>query len=256
MNINRLSCVLLIFIYGCASITPDTSTLNRKGQLEELIDDELQNSANGEISMLGPGDVININVYRHTDLSLSSVTLRPDGSFSFPLVGQVQAKGLSVKELEQKMEESLAQYIVKPQVIINAQKITSHKMYVLGEVSRPGMILVEDDLTLIQAIAQSGGVTQDAKASGIVLLRKGKVYTLNLTGVLKGISGDNIRLKSGDILYVPPSSLADAGRFISDISRLLGFVISVESGIILTPQVGDALRGKSGNTAPIAIPSK
>ncbi|KJU81965.1 Polysaccharide export protein [Candidatus Magnetobacterium bavaricum] len=226
------------------------------GQLAELISDGQQDNNSEAISRLGPGDIIAINVYRHTDLSMGSITLRPDGGFSFPLVGQVYAKGLSTNELEAKMKELLGQYIVGPEVSINAQKLNSHKMYVLGEVARPGVITIEDDLTLIKAIALCGGITHDAKDSGVVLLRRGKIYTLNLAGVLKGVSAENVRLRNGDILYVPSSGLSDTTRFLSSISSILGFIIGIESGIILTPQVGDALRGKSGNSSPIAIPSK
>ncbi|MBF0591922.1 MAG: polysaccharide biosynthesis/export family protein [Nitrospirae bacterium] len=253
MDINKLTAILLICLFGCASVTPDTAS---RGQVAELVSDDQQDSNNEEISRLGPGDIIAINVYRHTDLSMTSVTLRPDGGFSFPLVGQVYARGLSVQELETKMQEMLGQYIVSPQVIINAQKLNSHKMYVLGEVARPGVIPIEDDLTIVKAIAQSGGVTQDAKGAGVVLLRNGKIYTLDFADVLKGVSTDNVRLKSGDIVYVPPSGMADTTRFIASISSVLGFIIGMESGLILTPQVGDALRGKSGNSSPIAIPSK
>ncbi|MBF0316980.1 MAG: polysaccharide export protein [Nitrospirae bacterium] len=249
----RLTAILLIFIFGCASVKSETVP---KGQLVELISDGQQDKDNEEISRLGPGDIIAINVYRHTDLSMSSITLRPDGGFSFPLVGQVYAKGLSTNELETKMRELLGQYVVKPEVIVNAQKLNSHKMYVLGEVARPGVIPIDDDLTLIKAIALSGGVTHDARDSGVVLLRRGKIYTLNFAGVLKGDSAENVRLRNGDILYVPSSGLADTTRFLSGISSILGFIIGIESGIILTPQVGDALRGKSGNSSPIAIPSK
>ncbi|MBF0338286.1 MAG: polysaccharide export protein [Nitrospirae bacterium] len=252
-SVNRLTAILLLFVFGCASVQSDVAP---QGQLAELTSNSQQDDNNEEISRLGPGDIIAINVYRHTDLSMNSITLRPDGGFSFPLVGQVYAKGLSTKELEAKMKEMLAQYIVKPDVVINAQKFNSHKIYVLGEVARPGVVPIEDDLTLIKAIALSGGITHDARESGVVLLRRGKIYTLNFANVLTGVYADNVRLRNGDILYVPSSGLADTTRFLSNISSILGFIIGIESGIILTPQVGDALRGKSGNTSPIAIPSK
>jgi polysaccharide export outer membrane protein len=250
---------LIIFLAGCAS----TGSNVGEGEKESaaLLREDLVKPESIKISefVLGVGDIIEITVYRHDDLK-RSIKINPTGKIMFPLIGDVQAAGMGIFKLRDELKERLSKYIVDPQVTINITSVQSQKIMVLGEVNSPGIFTLDSSLTIMEAISKAGGMTSDAKLSNVILIRreqgKPQVASLDLKKVFKeGDFSQNIALQSGDIVYLPAVFIADVSWFFGHLSSILSPIMSLESGIVLWPQVKDALKGK-GTTTPLSIPAQ
>lgn len=154
-----------------------------------------------------PGDMLEISVWKEPDLQ-RQVLVRPDGAFSFPLVGEVDARGKTVQELHKIVGERLARYIADAVVTISVQEIKGNKVYVLGQVNNPGEFIVNPSVNIMQALSMAGGTTPFAATGDIVVLRgQGKEQTamaFRYNDVIRGRRLDtNIELISGDVVVVP-----------------------------------------------------
>ena len=164
-----------------------------------LVDDEF---------VVGTGDVLAINVWKETEVS-RVVPVRPDGRFSLPLIGEVQASGRTTKELELEITEKLKDYVSEPEVTVIVQEIHSQKFNVLGMVMRPGSYTLTKPMTVIDAIAMAGGFRDFAKQKDIYVLRRdaaGKQTRIpfNYKNVVKGQNhGQNLELESNDTVIIP-----------------------------------------------------
>lgn len=155
-----------------------------------------------------PGDVLNISVWKEPDLQGPAVLVRPDNTFSFPLVGQVDARGKTVVDLQQLLTERLKKYISDPVVTVTVQEIKGNKIYVVGQVTKPGEFIVNPSVNVMQALSMAGGTTPFAALGDITIIRKvngqQRVIPFDYNGVAKGKRLDqNIELQSGDVVVVP-----------------------------------------------------
>ena len=119
---------------------------------------------------LHAGDKIEISVWKEPDLQ-RSVNVRPDGRFSFPLTGDVVAAGRSVEEVRGDIENRLKKYIPEPVVTVTAVETGGNRVYVIGQVARPGMFVMNPELNVLQALTLAGGPTPFAKLDSISVLR-------------------------------------------------------------------------------------
>lgn len=154
-----------------------------------------------------PGDVLEISVWKEPDLQ-RQVLVRPDGAFSFPLVGEVDARGKTVQELHKTVGERLGRYISDAVVTISVQEIKGNKIYVLGQVNKPGEFIVNPSVNIMQALSMAGGTTPFAATGDIVVLRgqgeKQTAMAFRYNDVVRGRRLDtNIELISGDVVVVP-----------------------------------------------------
>jgi polysaccharide export outer membrane protein len=154
-----------------------------------------------------PGDVLSISVWKEPDLQRQTL-VRPDGSFSFPLVGEVNARGKTVAELNKVISDRLARYIADALVTVSIQEIKGNKVYVLGNVNKPGEFIVNPSVDVMQALSMAGGTTPFAALGDIVILRrtdKGKTaLPFRYNDVVRGRRLEqNIDLQSGDVVVVP-----------------------------------------------------
>ena len=157
--------------------------------------------------LVKPGDILEISVWKEPDLQ-RQVLIRPDGAFSFPLVGEVDARGKTVIDLNKIVSERLAKYIADAVVTISVQEIKGNKIFVLGQVNKPGEFIVNPSVNVMQALSMAGGTTPFAATNDIVVLRgQGKSQSatpFRYADVVRGRSLDqNIELLSGDIVVVP-----------------------------------------------------
>jgi polysaccharide export outer membrane protein len=136
------------------------------------------------------------------------VLVRPDGGLSFPLAGQIQAAGMTLRELEQVLQRRLSRYIPEATVSVALMETTGNKIYVVGKVIRPGEYVVSRPIDVMQAIAVAGGVTPFADTSQIRVLRgqdpKQEMFSFNYQDIVKGrLLSQNITLAPGDTVVVP-----------------------------------------------------
>lgn len=157
---------------------------------------------------LGPEDVIEISVWGDKDL-IREVVVRPDGGISFPLVGDLKAGGLTVDQLRKEIKDKISEYVPDAPVTVIVNKVLSPKVFVMGKVKNPGVFILGQDMTVVQALAMSGGLSPFAETGSIVVIRKTK------NGSQKAIHFDydeiadgkdlnrNISLEPGDTVVVP-----------------------------------------------------
>ncbi len=155
-----------------------------------------------------PGDTLLVSVWKEPDLQ-GPVLVRPDGMFSFPLAGQMDARNKTVAELQQELTTKLKKYISDPVVTVSIQEIKGNKVYVIGQVQKPGDFVVNPRVDVMQALSMAGGTTPFAALGDIMILRRtdtGQQQALpfKYTDVIRGRNlGQNIMLQAGDVVVVP-----------------------------------------------------
>ena len=156
-----------------------------------------------------PGDQLQVVVYRHTDISspLNSTPyiVRPDGKVTFPLIGDIDVTGKTVTEFTRQLEASLAEYLVRPQVSVNILKLGTTRVYVIGEVKKPGLYELEKSHRVLDALGKAEGFTEKAAKKKIFLIRKGaeEPVLVNINNFLKkSDQSQNYVLNEGDCLYL------------------------------------------------------
>jgi polysaccharide export outer membrane protein len=157
--------------------------------------------------IIGPDDVLSIVYWREKDVS-SDVTVRPDGKISLPLMNDVQAAGLTPEQLRARLTEVSRQYLEDPNVTVVVHQINSRKVYITGEVAKPGTYPLTGPTTVLQLIALAGGIGTYADGRKIVIVRhengRQVTYPFNYKAVATRKSlKDNIELKPGDTVIVP-----------------------------------------------------
>jgi len=157
--------------------------------------------------VIGADDVLDISVWKEPDIS-RRVPVRPDGKISLPLLNDVQAAGLTPMQLQAQLTEKFRKFLTEPQITVIVMTINSRRVYVMGEVMRPGPLPLTANMTVLQAITTAGGLGQFANGSKIRILRtengKQTIFTFNYREVLAGKNPQqNITLKPGDSIVVP-----------------------------------------------------
>jgi polysaccharide export outer membrane protein len=142
----------------------------------------------------------------------STITVRPDGRISLPLVEDVVAAGRNPADLSREIEKSLSKFIREPVVTVivnNFQGVSSEQIRIVGEASRPQSVSFRQNMTLLDVMIQVGGLTDFADGNGAVLVRgaeQGKQYSIRLKDLIKrGDISANVDMKPGDIIIVPQS---------------------------------------------------
>ena len=135
---------------------------------------------------IGAGDMIEVSVWKEPDLSRKEVLVRVDGKISFPLIGDIQAAGVTPAELTETIQKGLTNYVTAPVVTVTVTNPGSQKVYVLGEVARTGEYPILKSLTVLQAFALAGGFTQWAAKDEIHPDPQGRRQGQNLQNQLQG----------------------------------------------------------------------
>jgi len=154
-----------------------------------------------------PGDVLEISVWKEPDLQ-RTVLVRPDGGFSFPLVGEIDARGKSVSDLNKLVSDRLSKYIAEAVVTVSITEVKGNKIFVIGQVNKPGEFIVNPSVNVMQALSMAGGVTAFAATNDIKILRRSgttqQAMPFAYGDVVRGKSlNQNVELVSGDIVVVP-----------------------------------------------------
>jgi polysaccharide export outer membrane protein len=155
-----------------------------------------------------PGDTLTVSVWKEPDLQ-GPVLVRPDGMFSFPLAGQMDARNKTVGELQQELTTKLKKFISDPVVTVSIQEIKGNKVYVIGQVQKPGDFVVNPRVDVMQALSMAGGTTPFAALGDIMILRRNdagqqQALPFKYTDVVRGRNlQQNIQLQAGDVVVVP-----------------------------------------------------
>jgi polysaccharide export outer membrane protein len=162
--------------------------------------------ASANTYLIGPSDILNVTVWKEPTLS-GSILVRPDGMISLPLLGDVLASGLTPLQLADQVAAKLKKFVQDPNVSVVVSQIHSKVVYMLGEVAKKGPIDMTPDMTLLQAIASAGGLSDYANTKKIYILRADsgnhQKIPVHYKQALKGDRSLDLPLKSGDTIVVP-----------------------------------------------------
>jgi polysaccharide export outer membrane protein len=239
MKIIILISMLLILLSGCAPgmsmvSAPETPNVKIVPITPRLIYDQqvnAQRKINGTAIekrskdlldyqyKIGPYDVLSIIVWDHPELTIPAGEFRSaeaaghlvaeNGTIFYPYVGAVQVAGKTVAEVRKMLTKLISRTITRPQLDVRVAAFRSQKAYVVGEVATPGLQPITDSpLTVVEAINNAGGVTENADMLNVTLSRDGVIYDINLQAMYEmGDTSQNFILENGDILQVPDTNL-------------------------------------------------
>jgi polysaccharide export outer membrane protein len=157
--------------------------------------------------VIGPDDVLSVVFWREKDLS-GDVVVRPDGKISLPLLNDVQAAGLTPEQLRERVTQQAGTFVKDPQATVVVREINSRKVYITGQVEKPGSYTLTTRMSVMQLIAMAGGLKEYAKRDRIVVMRleNGREvrYRFDYEKVLEGKEGaQNLDMHPGDTVVVP-----------------------------------------------------
>lgn len=168
--------------------------------------------------IVGPGDVLQVQVWDHDDLN-RNITVTQDGSFSFPFIGKIIAENRSVQDIENELAQKLGDgFLVAPQIAVSVEQYNNKKVFLFGEVQRPGSYPLRQNIRLLELISEAGGFTDDrGTICNIVRTKKAdhssapvsiaeasanEVITIDLNQLISGQVQQNIELLPGDSIYI------------------------------------------------------
>jgi polysaccharide biosynthesis/export protein len=158
--------------------------------------------------VIGTDDVLAVVFWHDKDMSADAVTVRPDGKISLPLLNDVHAAGYTPDQLRAVLVQAASKYVEEPNATVLVKEIHSRKVFITGNVSKPGIYPLSGEMNVLQLIAQAGGLLEYADAEKIVVMRSdnglAKYLTFNYKDVLKRKNiQQNVLLKPGDTIVVP-----------------------------------------------------
>jgi len=204
--------------------------------------------AKPESYQVGVGDILDISVYNHPELT-QKIRVSPAGMVSYPFLGALKVEGITLSGVGDMIRTGLAKgYVPEPQVSVNVEAVAGQKIYILGEVRNPQVLRVKEDIDLVEAITTAGGFTKDANMSAILLIRRNSagqatMDALDVKSFLKKSDlAQNPALQRGDVVYVPPSAISNVDRFFNHLQTILSPLMgNLMSGILIAPNVRNVL---------------
>jgi polysaccharide biosynthesis/export protein len=189
--------------------------------------------------VVGPNDVLAITVVDQPQLT-GKYIVRADGTFTFPLLGRIQAGGLSVQAVETDVHDRLAKgYLKDPQIGVSVDQYRSQQIFVIGEVRQPGSLQFTGSMSVIEALARAGSTTERAGTDAVIVRptsgaappdaaaieraqnakdKDSNVIHINLQNLQAGTLSQNVTLRSGDTIFVPRAESV----FVSGLVRTAG----------------------------------
>ncbi len=187
--------------------------------------------------VLAPGDILSIEVwgfdeFKPKDTATAGIGVRPDGKISFPLLGEITASGKTVQALTDTVTKGVSEYILNPKVTVNILQFHKTRVYVLGEIVRPGMYEIERQHNLLDAIGIAGGHTKNAAKKNVFIIRRGQSMApikANYDTLLKkGDLSQNYVLADGDVVYLTDNGRIDFARDILPILTAAYYVHDIQ----------------------------
>jgi len=153
--------------------------------------------------ILGPGDTIDVALFGDADLS-RSVTIKPDGTIALPLVGEVKASGMTTTQLAAQLVRLYSKYKKAPSITVVVREFRVDRMYILGQVSRPGEYQIRPGLGILELLASAGGPTNRADLAKATIIRGGKeTMQVNLLEAIAKSKSPDVQIVAGDVLFLP-----------------------------------------------------
>lgn len=177
------------------------------------------------------GDTLNLKVVENEKLTLENQPIRPDGRISLPMIGEVNAGGLTLPQLTERITKAYGRFFVDPHVVINVAQFRPLDVTILGLVHKPGTYQVKEPIRLLQAIALGGGFdTQRSDLRNVLVVKaNGDVRRIDVYAVLEGKVEDNVVINDGDTVRINEVGTPDWYRILPPLASAL----SITSTIII-----------------------
>lgn len=194
----------------------------------------------GEYRLMA-GDKLHIKFPFHHPRD-QELPVRPDGKISLDVTGEILAEGLTPMELAEIIKERSSRFLKKPEVVVIVSEIGDRRVYVGGEVTRPGFVVIQEGMTPLQAVLAVGGFKDTAQKTDVLYIARASngdynASRVDLDDVVRNGTPEVARLAGNDIVYVPATRIVNAGIFVKQYIR---DILPVES--------------KAGASAPIPVP--
>ncbi len=199
---------LIALLAGCSSVVVNPAPLPPVSQ------------ATPSEYRIEPGDQMDVKFFYNPELN-ESVTVRPDGRISLQLANEIRAAGLTPAELTQELKRSYARELNHPELTVIMRKFAGQRVYVDGEVNRPGFVALAPEMTVLQSLAMAGGLKDSARTQEIVVIRrepqgKPQVFMLDLGEVVDGTNiGQDLALEPLDVVFVPKSPIGNVNMWLN-----------------------------------------
>jgi polysaccharide export outer membrane protein len=196
---------LLLFLQACSHVAVSSSPrlVSHSPSLEYRI---------------RPGDTMDIKFFYTPELN-ETVTVRPDGRVSLQLASDIPAAGLTPAELTRSLTQIYSRELKRPEIAVIMRSFTGQRVYVDGEVNKPGIVPLSAGLTVLQSITMAGGLKDSARSNEVILIRQSvkgnpRVFTIDLASVRNGTAHD-MTLTRFDVVYVPKSTIANVNVWVN-----------------------------------------
>jgi protein involved in polysaccharide export with SLBB domain len=209
--------LILFFSFACGPVVKNPTPITNLGiqRTYPYIEQEYR---------VQVGDQLDVKFFYNPELN-EQVTVRPDGRISLQLVHEIRAAGLTPSQLTDLLSKKYAPELKRPEITVIVRSFGAHKIYVDGEVTKPGMVPLIGFTTVLQAISQAGGMKDSARTSEVVIIRQGEehnpfVAKVNLDKAINGTDmGQDVVLKPFDIIFVPKSAIANVNVWVDQYVR-------------------------------------
>ena len=208
MKIKLIIILLLVAGIATSCAVQDTGIESEENVFKSISESAGLSGIEQESYKIQPGDQLEIKFFYNSDLNASAV-VRPDGKVALQLVGEVQAAGLTLNELDEQLTKKYGAELLNPEITINLSDFQGLLIYVGGEVNNQGYIVFRNNMTPLQAVLIAGGFTENANPGSTVVIRKDQnnkttSIVVDLAMVLAGKNDDaDLSLLPDDIVYVP-----------------------------------------------------
>jgi polysaccharide biosynthesis/export protein len=197
--------VFLVTFWGCSGMEPARTVTEMAAEPVQPFN-------------LSAGDVIDVKFCYTPELDESQI-VRPDGYMSLQLIGDVPAEGKTPAGLHQELLRRFAPHLKNPKITILVRRVYDSRVWVSGEVKRPGPVQMTGKLTVLEAVMEVGGGTRPtADLSNVLIVRQknGRQYgcLVNLKGILQGRGGEQFFLQQRDVVFVPPTGITKANDWV------------------------------------------
>jgi protein involved in polysaccharide export with SLBB domain len=221
MNAKRI--LFLILAVSCL-----ISCASQSSSIKEVVPLARDQAQEPVIYIIQPGDELDIKFFYNPELN-ETIVVRPDGMISLQLIDEIRAAGLKPAELDDQLTRLYSSELRKPVLTVIIRSFTRQRVYVGGEVTLPGLIVLPAGMTALQAVFQSGGFKETADPAETLIIRKGAndrpiPMRINLAKAMAADGASDMQLQPDDIIYVPKSAIANVNKFIEQyIAGLLMF---------------------------------
>ncbi len=206
---------LLLLLSGCSNPVKEPQQISAPGLLSQA---PAALSSTQPQYIIQKGDALEIQFYYSAHLN-QTVTVRPDGRISLPLVHDISAATLTPKELTEVLKNKYSRTLNDPEISVTVRSFATQKVFVDGEVQVPGMVNMNSYMTILQAIASAGGLKSSGQSDEVLIIRRNGlqkpfIMTINVEDAQNGVDiTQNVQVEPLDIIFVPKSAIANVNTW-------------------------------------------